>query len=78
MYSIQVFLSPNFTAMVTAHGKNQSIPAPIQDNTVPGMRLWQRRPDSGPPHIRLRQTGQGKRKANSTHFDRRRLASAET
>ena len=36
--------------------EDQSIPAPIQDNTVSGMRLCQWRPDSGPPHIRLPQT----------------------
>ena len=50
---------------------------PFQDNSVPGMRLYPRRPDSGPPRIWLRYTRQGKRKTNSTHIERRRLASAE-
>ena len=58
--------------------KNQSIPTSFQDNSVPGiMRLYPRRPDSVPPHIWLRYTRQGKRRTNSTHIERRRLASAE-
>jgi len=41
------------------------------------MLLRQRQSDSGSPSIRLRQTGQGKRKTNSVHLERRQLASAE-
>jgi hypothetical protein len=72
----KINLSPNFTAMLTAHGKTKAYLLCFKI-TVSRMRLCQRRPNCGPPHIQLSQTGQGKRKTNSIHIERRRLASAE-
>jgi hypothetical protein len=45
--------------------ENQSIPALLQDNSVPRMHLHPRQPDSGSSHISLRQARKGKRKTNT-------------
>ena len=71
---MKVTLTPNFTAMVTAHGKTRSYLHRCKI-IVTSMSLCQRLSKSGAHNTRLWQTKQRKKKTNCGHFKRRLLAS---
>ena len=73
---MKITLTPNFTAMVRAHGKIRAYLHRFKI-IVTRMSFCQRQSNSGAHNIRLWQTKQRKTKTNNGHFKRKPMASKE-
>jgi hypothetical protein len=71
----KIKLTPNFTAIVTAHGKTEAYLHRFKIIRVSRMPMRRRDPNSGTPNIRLHQTTERERGTHKQHIQTRQVAS---